>query len=229
MNNTFSHAYVIHKRPYTDSQWLIDLLVEGQGRIRAIARTKGKQAVRHRAELQPFSHHNVMLAGGGQLKYLVKFEPITQLAPKLAQRRLFCGFYMNELAERIVPLNEPLESLYEVYQHHILKLTEDTDEEAVLRSFELQLLDLLGFGIDWEVDISGEPIQAAMQYHYVPEGGWLPVAGKAGFNGETIMALAQGSLATDDAKRIAKQFCRGLLKPLLGNKPLKSRELFVSR
>ena len=51
MDSDFYTAYLLHRRPYSDSQVMLDMLVEGVGQLRMIARISGRQATKHKARL----------------------------------------------------------------------------------------------------------------------------------------------------------------------------------
>ncbi|MFY8272965.1 DNA repair protein RecO [Pseudoalteromonas sp. SSDWG2] len=231
MNAGFDRAFLLHRRALSDSQWLVDFLVENRGVMRMIARISGKQAIKQKAQLQPFQALLIRYQGGGELKYLQHFELDTAIAA-LHGDRLYCGFYMNELAARIIPINEPLEQVFELYLHHLQTLAVAEDLGASLRCYELQLLEALGYGVNFDSDYLGEGIDANSQYDYYPEQGWVrqeqPTQGY-GFSGEHILAFSRYDFTQPQIQQAAKHFCRYILKPLLGNKPLKSRELFKSR
>ncbi|WP_105213705.1 MULTISPECIES: DNA repair protein RecO [unclassified Pseudoalteromonas] len=231
MNAGFERAFLLHRRAISDSQWLVDFVVENRGLMRMIARLSGKQAIKHKAQLQPFQALLIRYQGNGELKYLQHFELDTALEP-LRGDKLYCGFYMNELAARIIPINEPLEQIFSLYSQHLQELAGAKDLGASLRCYELQLLESLGYGVNFDSDYQGDAIDAKGQYDYYPEQGWVrqaqPVQGY-GFSGAHILAFARYDFSEPQIQRAAKHFCRYILKPLLGNKPLKSRELFKSR
>ena len=53
MDSEFYTAYLLHRRPFSDSQVMLDMLVEGVGQLRMLARVGGRQATKHKAQLQP--------------------------------------------------------------------------------------------------------------------------------------------------------------------------------
>lgn len=205
------------------------MLVEGVGHLSMIARIKGKQSLKHNATLRPFTPILAQYSGRYDLKYLNTFELAKN--PLLLQgKQLYCGFYLNELTYRIVPRNEPLEQVFELYQTHLNSLTEQADVEPILRSYEFQLLSALGFGVEFDIDADGEQISANLSYQYIPELGFMPTdTPHYGFSGAVLLAMAEHDFAKPIVRTPAKHLSRYLLKPLLGNKALKSRELFISR
>ncbi len=227
MDSEFYTAYLLHRRPFSDSQVMLDMLVEGVGQLRMLARISGRQATKHKAQLQPFQSLLVQYSGKSDLKYINRFEPHGGQTV-LSGTQLYCGFYLNELTNRIVPINEPMESVYHLYKKHLDELSTTKNLQAVLRSYEFQLLEMLGYGVDFSVDAEGDVINDAANYQYFAEYGFLlhddP---RSGFSGKQLNAIAAHDFSAPDVLYMAKQLSRYLLKPLLGKKPLKSRELFI--
>ncbi|MEL0640612.1 DNA repair protein RecO [Pseudoalteromonas aliena] len=228
MDSDFYTAYLLHRRPYSDSQVMLDMLVEGVGQLRMLARISGRQATKHKAQLQPFQALLVNYSGKYDLKYINKFE-LHGNSHFLKGDELYCGFYLNELTNRIVPVNEPIEQVFELYKSHLANLNSGANLQEVLRSYEFQLLELLGYGVDFSFDASGEPIDEALTYSYFPELGFLMQDDvRSGFSGKQLNSIANHDFSQSDVLYMAKQLSRYLLKPLLGSKPLKSRELFMA-
>lgn len=224
---------------------MLNMLVEGIGQLSMVARIKGKRALKQNASLQPFTCLLVRFAGKYDLKYLNDFE--IQTPPLLFKGiHLYCGFYLNELSHRVIPTNEPLDHVFELYQTHLKQLytanltminSNEHDKaavseqiEGILRNYEFQLLCELGFGVEFDFDAYGEPIEVTKHYQFVREVGFCPSEDiHRSFSGKTLFAIAQGDYQTQTVRRQAKALSRYLLKPLLGSKPLKSRELFQPR
>ncbi|MCG7533722.1 DNA repair protein RecO [Pseudoalteromonas sp. OOF1S-7] len=235
MNNDFRQAYLLHRRAHSDSQVMLNMLVEGVGQLMMLARIKGRQALRHNAHLQPFSLLLVRYNGRHDLKYLNDIELQTQPLA-LKGQVLYCGFYLNELSARVIPVNEPLESMFSLYHQHLMQLHGLADSvtkqqfELTLRSFEFQLLEQLGFGVEFECDADGEVIIDTAYYQYTRELGFVRTDDRyIGFSGKVLQQIARHDFSDDQVRRQAKGLSRYLLRPLLGHKPLKSRELFQPR
>lgn len=67
-----------------------------------------------------------------------------------------------------------------------------------------------------------------MTYRYREEKGFIAslIVDNSGFTGCKLRALAAREFPDSETLRAAKRFTRMALKPYLGGKPLKSRELF---
>ena len=223
----FVPAYLLHVRKFSDSQIMLDVLVQGVGHMRMLARVKGKNSIKQKANLQPFSQLSIQYTGNGDLKYLNQYE-VDTLVP-LKSKALYCGFYLNELTARLTPINEPLDEIFELYHQHLSELVIDEDYEPILRSYEFQLLEALGVGLDFNFDAHGSELKDDTYYQYQNELGWLSLKGsRRGLSGKQIQQIAQLDFSDKLTRNLAKQLARYLLNPLLGYKKLKSRELFGS-
>lgn len=147
-----------------------------------------------------------------------------QQARNLNNNALYCGLYMNELMVALLPLAEPLPSLFQTYKNTLRALAEDQWSEPWLRMFEWQLLQQLGYGFSWQHDHESQVINPQNYYQFVPATGF--VKAETGFSGSDIVAFAQGSKEIR-VWQLAKNIFRLALDQLLPN-PLCSRTLFIT-
>lgn len=220
------HAYFLHTRPYRETSVLVDLFTAEAGRLGGVWRG-GRRAKRSAPQL--FQPLLVELQGSGELKTVRQIEPAGP-ALMLAGPALFSGFYLNELLNRLLPRDEIQTGLFVSYAQVLGELAEGAAVEARLRYFEQQLLETLGYGIDFAHDAeSGRMIVDALSYDFHPERGFSPVLpGQSGFSGALLVQLAEGEAASPEALQALKQIHRRALARLLGGRPLKSRELFLA-
>ena len=111
----------------------------------------------------------------------------------------------------------------------VLEALEEHDPlQPALRCFELELLQQLGYGIDFSV--RGQPLQEHRRYVFEAQTGFRPaVATTAGarlFSGVELQQIASRDFATPGTQDAAKVLMRAALAPLLGDKPLTSRKMF---
>ncbi len=220
-----SAGYVLHSRPYRETSLLVDLLTLEQGRISAVAKGARRPSARLRSALQPFQSLQLGWQGRHELKNLNSAETV-EIAPPLQGNALLCGFYINELLQRLLPANEPCPRLFLYYRYALNELRAGDDIEGALRTFERQLLDALGFGID----LGG--IVAEQHYALRPQQGLCPVtsvtaAAQSTYPGTHLQAIAEDRYDSLEVRRSAKRLMREALAELLGDKPLHSRALFA--
>ncbi|MFZ5757507.1 MAG: DNA repair protein RecO [Pseudomonadota bacterium] len=227
-------AYVLHARAYRESSQLVDLLSVEHGRIGVL--TRGNRGSKRGQPLQPFRRYRIALGGRGELRRAGTVEAIG--APCLLNgRALYAALYLNELLVRLLHRDLPVPDVVELYARALAQLAAGAALEPVLRCFEKQLLDELGYGHRYGETVEGEPVLAAALYTFEPERG-VRLAG-AGlpaercFSGVALQALEQdgfAALANEEtlalALRDAKRLMRAALAPHLGDRPLHSRALF---
>lgn len=227
-------AYVLHTQPFQNTSLLVDLFCLDYGRVRAIAKGARRPRSRTRALLQPFQPLLVSLIGRSELKSLSGIEGSVN-AFSLHGTRLFSALYLNELLVRLLLFNEGHSPLYGSYQQAIIGLQGERDVQHILRVFELELLDALGYGLNLETDSdSGAPIEESGTYLFQPDGGFERVlvsaevraSNSALFSGREIQALRHMELAEKPLANAARRMTRLALQVHLGDKPLASRELF---
>ncbi len=223
-----SPAFVLHARKYGESHLLLDLLTLSAGRLPVMARGAGSPKSTRRAMLQPFIPLLVAWSGKGRIANLRQAEPQGQY--RLPQGpALFSGFYVNELILRLVDVQEPLPELFADYETCMKRLASGTDMEAALRQFELALLRALGYGLDLAHEAhSGVDIRPETFYVYETEQG-IRRAGEHDRNliqGDTLLALAADLPLDDRQRKEARHLMRRVIGYYLGDRPLRSRELF---
>ena len=101
----------------------------------------------------------------------------------------------------------------------------------LLRRFELGLLAQLGYALELKTEAAtGKNIDPNAFYAYQAESGAVhsPLREKTNLvQGATLLALADAdSVLSPEQKKQARNLMRVILKHYLGEKPLKSRELF---
>ncbi|HHR5858445.1 TPA: DNA repair protein RecO [Providencia alcalifaciens] len=225
----WQRAFVLHSRPYSETSLLIDFFTEGEGKIRLLAKGARRNRSPLKGCLQPFTPLLIRWSGKGEIKTLISADPVS-LALPLSGTVLYSGLYLNELTARVIEFGTPYSALFFDYLQclQILAGSERTPESA-LRQFELALLSYLGYGVDFlHCAGSGEPVTDAMTYRYREEKGFIGslVIDQLTFTGKQLKALAEREFPDADTLKAAKRFTRIALKPYLGGKPLKSRELF---
>jgi DNA repair protein RecO (recombination protein O) len=164
---------------------------------------------------------------------LTAAEP-QETAPELYGEALYCGFYVNELLVRLLHRHDPHPGLHQAYRACLAALQPGAPHEIALRLFEKRLLAELGFGLVLDHDIGdNSPLAADAVYDYVPDRGPVRINPErharyqgVRVRGASLMALAHEALENPATLRDAKALMRAALARHLGDKPLRSRELF---
>ncbi len=225
-------CFVLHGRQYGDTSLIVELFTKDYGRVSLLA--KGYRSQKKRSQnLQAFNELMVSWQGRGELKTLTAIE--SSIVPKqLVGVRLYSGLYVNELLMRLLQKADAHSELYQDYANLLYDIHSDKDIEISLRKFEFKLLAELGYALDCEMEAdTDQKIQADQVYRYIADQGFFPAANydqqkREMFVGEDLLNIAAGKFESLASKRAAKRLVRLALAPHLGDKPLKSRELFLS-
>jgi DNA repair protein RecO (recombination protein O) len=224
-------AFVLHRREYRSTSLLLELFTRDGGRLPAIARGVRGARGPGAALLQPFRLLLVGLGGRGEVRTLTQVD--TAAPPlSLIGTGLYCGFYLNELLLRLLPREDPHAALFGDYREALAALAGGAGQAATLRRFERQLLEHAGYAMVLDRDAGGLPLRRDGRYRYHPEQG--PVrcgAGEGGFSvsGATLLDLAADAPLDAARAREARELMRRVLAVHLGDRPLKSRELFLAQ
>lgn len=192
-------AFVLHRRDYRNTSLLLDVFSAQFGRVGLIAKGARRCSAPAGPLLQAFRPLLLSWSGRGELHTLTGVEPAA--APvALRGSGLLCGFYVNELLQRLLARGDPHIALFDHYtgtlqallggraadssagcltgQHQQSPLVADArtameqHQGDTLRRFELQLLRELGYALvlDHCID-DGAPIDPACRYRVNPESG----------------------------------------------------------
>ncbi len=223
-------AWLLHHRPYSDTSRILDLATRNHGRVSLFARGARGPKSKLAGILQPFRPLLVSWSGradGGSLAGAELAGP----APVLPAAELMSGFYLNELMVRLLPRDEGHAELFDRYGLALAQLAEGEGQRA-LRSFEMALLDELGYGLDLQHEAgSGAALQADRYYAFHPGRGLvLAVQDSAGEQlcGADLLALAGGQLGELSVMRVARRVLRGAIGHCLEGRSLKSREVMLA-
>ncbi|MFB2578445.1 DNA repair protein RecO [Acinetobacter sp. c2-A9] len=224
MRNQSLTGYAIHQRPYRERRHILHFFSAECGRVDGVIR-----------QLPPALYHLVSLNATGK-RELKNFNQIDlQGSPfYLQQKSLFAGFYLNELLLKLLAVEVPMPNTYQAYELALSQLKnlilDDPKElqlKLILRHFEQVLLNELGYAIDYAYDHRGQPIQADTYYQFVVKQGFmLDLSGK-GFLGKELLVLAENEQVNLQNINLFGKLYRQMINDILGNKPLKSRQLWI--
>lgn len=216
-------AYVLHARAYRESSLLMDLLVMGRGRIGVVARgVRGPKSQGRRALLQPLQPLHVGLLERGELGLLTQCEAASQ--PLVVRgEALLAVLYVNELCQRLLPRDEPVDGFFLRYAACLAALAEGSPPGPCLRRLESALLAEIGYALDLSADTRGAPIEPGARY-WIEAGGALCRVSpdqRPSVGGSALIALAgEAELPLEEALAL-RRVLRERLRQLLGPRPLR--------
>ena len=225
-------GFILHTFPYRETSLLLDVFTRDYGRVRCVAKGFRKPNKKGIAKtLFPYTEHHFQWQGRGELKTLIQADPV-QAPVILKQESLFVGLYINELLYKLLHQYDPHQSLYGSYQQLMTQLSTSEVDQSVLRHFEMQLLEELGYGLvlDTEAE-TGKAVSSECLYYYIPDQGLKLLQNQAtddrhAISGADIIALNRGEFEQQSVQRTAKQLTRQVIDFYLDGKALNSRELY---
>ncbi|MFP6834725.1 MAG: DNA repair protein RecO [Pseudomonadales bacterium] len=217
---------VLHTRPYRETSLIVSIFTLHHGRIAAIA--KGVRGRRRSNDLQPFNTMNLNWMGRGSMVTLTGYEALAH--PWLKGDAMAAAFYIVELITRLTGEHDALPRLYAAASWAIERLSVGSPHmHVVLRSFEKQLLQELGYGLDFAHDAStGADLVAHDDYLLDLESGFVAPDDRHDnetYTGAVLLEIGAEDFDSTATRRAAKEIFRRALTAHLGPKPLTSRRL----
>ena len=229
MRNEVLHGYLIHHRKYREKSHIVHLFTQEYGRVDGILRQTPPP------QYQPI---RLQATGKSELKNFTKLEILNQ--PVFFHGdAFFAGFYLNEIVLRLCPLEEAMPQTFEQYQLTLLQLQQLASHKQaslflrqILRQFEHVLLQELGYAIDFSVDANQKEISPFQQYQFQLNDGFLPVsqASRSTLDGALITSMQSyedGQDFSHEQLQLLGKLYRQMISALLGDRPLKSRQLWI--
>ncbi|MGU9977394.1 MAG: DNA repair protein RecO [Candidatus Oxydemutatoraceae bacterium WSBS_2016_MAG_OTU14] len=232
-------AYILHRRPYQESTYLLDFLTPNHGRIVVMARQSARM---NKEPFQLFTPMFITCSQGNTLLNLRSKELSGKLLLSEPQP-LMLGLYFNELLLKLVPQHSKELHLFALYSDALERLASPPTEnvrnyyEAVLRHFEVHLLEQLGYRLQLQYEANSKvPLRSDALYHYEIEAGASVCKNRDSTSallchGETLMALKENFIDSQvyNKNRVlseAKNLLRVVLKHHLQGKNINTRTLF---
>lgn len=212
-------AYLLHHRAYRESSVLLEVFSVRHGRLGIVARGARSARSKWGSLFQPFQRLLLSWSERGELGTLTGAEADGPPAP-LSGEAVFSGWYLNELLLRMLTRHDPHPVLFDRYAQALGGLAGPASP-AVLRQFEMGLLEDLGYGLHLPPDIDPDG-----WYAYDAEAGASACKpGEGGLRGSSLLALVAGRLDSPQSLRDARALLRAALAPHLGGKPLQTPRL----
>lgn len=223
-------AYVLHHRPFRDSSLLLDVIARDHGKLALIARGARSAKARLKPILRPFMPLKLSWVQRSDLGTLTGAE--LDGGPRaLTGDALLSGYYANELILNFLHRHDPQPEVFAIYERTISKLASTRQPAAALREFEIELLRLLGYALNFDHEAtSGDDLADDSHYEYRAEQGPVKVARSEGsmvFTGATLTGIGEGRFDDDDILRAAARLLRQVIAHHLDGKELQSRKVLV--
>ena len=224
MISSLQKAYVIHSRPYKETSLIVTFLTEKKGKISAVAKGAKRKNSRLSGNLEPFQCLNIDYRGKSDLKSLVLAEPIEVFEDFFGSENLYSAFYVNELINYLVAQADESMEIFDIYKKCISNLKRNNQIEKILRDFELNILSVLGYEINFLSDYdSNEPIMNGLRYKYSPQSGFSK--SEQGYDGKILNEINERKFSKNSLQA-CKEINRTTINYYFEELNIKSRIFF---
>ena len=159
MITNLQQAYVIHSRPYKETSLIVTFLTENKGKITAVAKGAKRKNSRLSGNLEPFQSLNIDFRGKSDLKSLILAEPTEVFEDFCGSENLYSAFYINELINYLIAQADETIEIFDLYKKCIANLKKNNSIEKTLRNFELDILSVLGYEINFHFHRNPQKLQ----------------------------------------------------------------------
>jgi recombinational DNA repair protein (RecF pathway) len=155
---------------------------------------------------------------------LVNVE-LNQRLPLTPKQRVFL-LYLHELLFRAKDFfcdNDELFEYYEAALMGLLKSESEYVERKILRQFEITLLKLAGFAIDFKSDDAQKDLSAERYYDFYSEIGF-----KAGslYSGKILLELGDNQFTSKEHFKTVQHILKKILPNIIGKQDINTRQLW---
>jgi len=219
-------AYILKHRKFRETSLILEVLTRDFGIVSILARGVRKSKSKTAGVLLAFTDLKLSYVGRNELKILTHVE-LGENITNLTGISLYCGFYINELVGYFLHKNDPHPEVYVEYQRCLALMAKTEEIEQILRFFELNLIEHIGYGFQLTIDAKTDAsVCPAEKYYCDSETGML--ASVNGYvSGETLFTLEARAHLNEQALYEAKQLMRRVIDFQLQGKQLKSRAVLA--
>jgi DNA repair protein RecO (recombination protein O) len=219
-------AFVLHSYPYKETSLIVEAFSRRFGRIGLLARGARRPRSAMRGVLLAFHPLRMTWSASTELGTLMSLEWGGGRSA-LSGVGLMCGFYINELLLRLLPRDDPHETLFDAYSAALARLGTAEPQASILRGFERRMLAELGYAPVLDRDAAnGAQIEAEKHYAYEAERGPVETRranGDSVISGRTLLDMAADNYDSSHTREEARRLMRALITERLGGQTLHTR------
>ena len=225
INSDWDECFLLHHRPHGETSLIVDVFTKKNGKMSIIAKGAKKPTSKFFGYLTPFTKLKITYTGRSELKTLTNIDRDFSESTNSLSKTSYSLLYINELLIRLLPKDAVHEDLFLLYESFLLKIHAGENIELTLRSFELDMLEMLGYGLDFENEIDkNQSIDVNKNYSFIPERGFRE-SKNSNFSGRDIINIRMRNLA-EVSKKHLKHITQESIHFCLDGKNLSSREIF---
>ena len=224
--NRWEECFLLHQRSYGETSIIAEVFTRNLGKMSIIARGAKKPKSKFFGYLVPFSRLKITFSGRSELKTLTNIDRDLSLNNTYLSKKSYSLLYINELMIKLLPKDAEHKPLFDLYSKFIQDSVNEEKMDYLLRNFELDLLEMLGYGINFHADINNEEeIKLNKNYIFVAESGFMASDNAKDFSGEDIIKIRERNFADISTKKL-KQLTQATIMFCLEGKDLNSRQIF---
>ena len=224
-NSDWDECFLLHHRPHGETSLIVDVFTKKNGKMSIIAKGAKKPKSKFFGYLTPFTKLKITFTGRSELKTLTNIDRDFSESTNSLSKTSYSLLYINELLIRLLPKDAVHEDLFQLYESFLVKIHAGENIELTLRSFELDMLEMLGYGLDFENEIDkNQSIDINKNYSFIPERGFRE-SKNSNFSGKDIINIRMRNLS-EVSKKHLKHITQESIHFCLDGKNLSSREIF---
>ena len=225
ISSDWDDCFLLHHRPHGETSLIVDVFTKKNGKMSVIAKGAKKPKSKFFGYLAPFTKLKITYTGRSELKTLTNIDRDFAESTNSLSKTSYSLLYINELLIRLLPKDAVHEDLFQLYESFLLKIHSGENIELTLRSFELDMLEMLGYGLDFENEIDkNQSIDVNKNYSFIPERGFRE-SKNSNFSGKDIINIRMRNLS-EVSKKHLKHITQESIHFCLDGKNLSSREIF---
>lgn len=219
-------AFILQHRKLGETSLIVDVLTRDYGIVSIMAKGVRKKQSKTAGILLSFLALKLSYIGKNELKVLTHVE-LDSSEIQLKGLSLYCGFYINELISSFLYKYDPHPEVFTEYRQSLELLTVSNNNEQVLRFFELNLIEHIGYGIQLVVNATNDMIVNPQSKYSYSDGIGIVENFKGYICGQTLLALEAREPLDKQALYEAKHLMRRVIDFQMQGKELKSRAVLA--
>lgn len=210
-------AYLLHRRPFSDSSEILYYLTKNHGLLHVLAKGSKKNKSSFKGHLQTFLPTCIGWQGKSDLKTLTQAEQ-TEVLPQVPYNHHVAMLYLNELLMLLRVEDSLYQSIHTAYEKAMIALLSHQYIARVLRQFEWSLCCLLGYQLSLP-----EGCEANDFITFDPQNGLVMDSHYKKCQAEDFSCFINGH---EYHQRSINWLMRQLIQHITHGKKIKSRELW---
>ena len=224
-------GFVLHSYAWRETSLIVETFTREFGRVAVVARGAKRPTSQFRGLLSPFNPIALSWSGKNEIKTLVRAEWLGGMQP-LRGDSLLAAFYASELLVRLLARGDAHPRTFASYVDLLRSLSCTARHDAALRTFELDLLQDIGYAVPLDRCSEGSAIDAGAQYAFAGGQGARRIDANVAresdggnVSGGTLIAMAARDFGHPQVVSESKALLRQVIRYHLDGKPLNTRRI----